>query len=86
MLFEWHTFRKSTTTTIYLIHRSRSRSVSVPHSLEYRSQGIQNSPENSFCAFSNALVSGYNYFSILEQATTGSRIPENEKPFQVPDS
>ncbi len=36
--------------------------------------------KNRFCAFLETRISEYNLSSILEQLTTGSRVPENEKP------
>jgi hypothetical protein len=40
--------------------------------------------KNRFYAFLNAQMSGYNLSSILEQFTTGSRVPENVKPAWIP--
>ncbi len=42
--------------------------------------------KNHFCVFLDAQTSGYNLFSILEQVTTGSLVPENEESIQVPYS
>jgi hypothetical protein len=40
--------------------------------------------KNRFCVFLDTQMSGYNLSSILEQVTTGSRVPENGKPIRVP--
>ncbi len=42
--------------------------------------------KNRFCVFLNAQISGYNLSSILEQVTTGSRVPESGNPQWVPGS
>jgi hypothetical protein len=42
--------------------------------------------KNRFCVFLDTQMSGYNLSSILEQVTTGSRVPENREPIRVPDS
>jgi hypothetical protein len=39
--------------------------------------------KNHFCAFSDTLVFGYNISSILEEVTTGSRVPENGEPAEI---
>ncbi len=39
--------------------------------------------KNRFCVFLDTQMSGYNLSSILEQVTTGSRVPENEEPIRV---
>ncbi len=40
--------------------------------------------KNRFHVFLDTQMSGYNLSSILEQVTTGSRVPENGKPIRVP--
>ncbi len=42
--------------------------------------------KDCFCVFLDTQISGYNLSSILEQVTTGSRVPENGEPIWVPDS
>ena len=57
-----------------------TRGVRVPRSLGFRSQGTRNPLKNRFCAFLGTLMSEYNLCSILEQVTTGSRVPKNGEP------
>jgi hypothetical protein len=42
--------------------------------------------KNRFCVFLDTQMSGYNLSSILEQVTTGFRVPKNGEPIRVPDS
>jgi hypothetical protein len=39
--------------------------------------------KNHFCVFLDTQMSGYNLSSILEEVTTGSRVPENGEPIRV---
>ncbi len=42
--------------------------------------------KNRFCVFLDTQMSRYNLSSILEQVTTGSRVPENGESIRVSDS
>jgi hypothetical protein len=39
--------------------------------------------KNRFCVFLDTQMSGYNLSSILEQVTTGFRVPKNGKPARL---